>query len=64
MAIVDNRPMHLVDEGEGRPVLLLHGNPTWSFLWRKVLHDLRGKGLRLIAPDLFGFGLSDKPRHL
>lgn len=56
--------MHLIDDGEGLPILLLHGNPTWSFLWRKVLTRLRGSRLRLIAPDLFGFGLSDKPRRV
>nr|WP_228531124.1 MULTISPECIES: alpha/beta fold hydrolase [Myxococcaceae] len=56
-----------VDEGAGRPVLLLHGNPTWSFLYRKVIAALqRGQGasLRAVAPDLLGLGLSDKPRAL
>lgn len=48
--------------GEGLAVLMVHGNPTWSYLWRKVMASLRGKGLRLVAPDLFGFGLSHKPR--
>lgn len=56
--------MHFLDHGEGRPVLLLHGNPTWSFLWRKVMAALEGQGLRLVAPDLVGLGLSDKPRAL
>ncbi len=50
-----------VDEGEGPPVLLLHGEPTWSFLYRKVMEPLLGAGLRCIAPDLPGFGRSDKP---
>jgi haloalkane dehalogenase len=50
--------MHYVDEGEGEPVLLLHGEPTWSFLWRKIVPGLPG---RRIAPDLIGFGRSDKP---
>ncbi|WP_164012645.1 alpha/beta fold hydrolase [Pyxidicoccus trucidator] len=58
------RRMHFLDHGEGRPVLLLHGNPTWSFLWRKVMAGLQGSGLRLVAPDLIGLGLSDKPRAL
>jgi pimeloyl-ACP methyl ester carboxylesterase len=49
-----------VDVGEGRPVLLLHGNPTWSFLYRKVIDALSGAGVRLIAPDLLGFGRSTK----
>lgn len=51
--------VHFVDHGEGRPVLLLHGNPTWSFLWRKVITHLP-EGLRVIAPDLLGLGLSEK----
>jgi haloalkane dehalogenase len=43
------------------PVLLLHGEPTWSFLWRAVIPVLAGAGLRVVAPDLIGFGRSDKP---
>ena len=58
---LDGRGVHLLDHGEGRPVLFLHGNPTWCFVWRKVLHRLEGRGLRLLAPDLIGFGLSEKP---
>src|SRR5215468_546825 len=46
---------------DGEPVLLLHGEPSWSFLYRKVLPVLAGAGLRAIAPDLIGFGRSDKP---
>mgnify|MGYP001328660926 CR=1 FL=1 len=45
----------------GQPVLLLHGEPSWSFLYRKVIPVLAGAGLRAIAPDLIGFGRSDKP---
>lgn len=56
--------MHYVDEGEGRPVLLLHGNPTWSFLYRKVMAGLAGGPYRVVAPDLIGLGLSDKPREV
>ncbi|MFE8603200.1 alpha/beta fold hydrolase [Archangium violaceum] len=56
--------MHYVDEGEGRPVLLLHGNPTWSFLYREVMAGLAGGPYRVVAPDLIGLGLSDKPREL
>lgn len=52
--------MHYVDEGRGRPVLLLHGNPTWSYAYRHVIGELRGEA-RLIAPDYPGFGLSDHP---
>jgi haloalkane dehalogenase len=47
--------------GEGTPVVFLHGEPTWSFLWRKVIPAVREAGFRCIAPDLPGFGASDKP---
>ena len=57
------RLAHL-DEGEGAPVLFLHGEPTWSFLWRKVIPPVRDAGFRCIAPDLPGFGRSDKPVEL
>jgi haloalkane dehalogenase len=50
-----------IDEGDGPPVVFLHGEPTWSFLWRKVIPPVRDAGLRCIAPDLPGFGRSDKP---
>jgi len=46
---------------DGEPVLLLHGEPSWSFLFRTVMAVLAGHGLRAIAPDLIGFGRSDKP---
>jgi pimeloyl-ACP methyl ester carboxylesterase len=55
--------MHFVDEGQGPVVLMQHGNPTWCFLWRKVIRRLRGANIRVIAPDLVGLGLSDKPRE-
>ena len=51
--------MAYVQEGEGAPVVLLHGNPTSSYLWRSVMPELKGLG-RLIAPDLIGMGDSDK----
>lgn len=54
--------VHFVDEGGGPAVLLQHGNPTWSYLWRKVIPLLAEAGVRVIAPDLVGLGLSDKPR--
>ncbi len=54
------RLAHL-DEGDGPPVVLFHGEPTWSFLWRKVIPPLLAGGYRTIAPDLPGFGRSDKP---
>jgi haloalkane dehalogenase len=50
-----------VETGEGAPVVFLHGEPTWSFLWRKVIPPVRDAGFRCIAPDLVGFGRSDKP---
>ena len=50
-----------IDEGEGAPVIFLHGEPTWSFLWRKVIPAVRDAGFRFVAPDLVGFGRSDKP---
>ena len=54
---------HYVDEGQGEPLLLLHGNPTWSFMWRKLILAFRDR-YRVIAPDHIGCGLSDKPvRH-
>jgi haloalkane dehalogenase len=55
--------MHYVDEGTatGAPVLLLHGQPTWSYLYRTVIEVLAAEGHRVIAPDLIGFGRSDKP---
>lgn len=52
--------MHYVEEGAGDPVLLLHGEPTWSFLYRKLVPQLARVG-RVVAPDYFGFGRSDKP---
>src|SRR5881275_2779890 len=53
-----------IDEGEGRPVIFFHGEPTWSFLWRKVIPPVRDAGFRCIAPDLAGFGASDKPTDI
>ncbi|MBA3809005.1 MAG: alpha/beta fold hydrolase [Solirubrobacterales bacterium] len=57
------RLAHL-DEGEGAPVLFMHGEPTWSYLWRKVIPPVRDAGFRCIAPDLAGFGRSDKPTDI
>jgi haloalkane dehalogenase len=57
------RLAHL-DEGEGAPVIFVHGEPTWSFLWRKVIPPVRDAGYRCIAPDLAGFGRSDKPTDI
>ena len=52
--------LHYVDEGEGDPIVMIHGQPTWSFMYRKLVQDLCGD-YRCIAPDLIGFGLYDKP---
>ncbi len=56
--------MHYVDEGDGPPVLLLHGEPTSSFLWRRLIPPLVEAGRRAVAPDLIGFGRSDKPSEI
>lgn len=56
--------MHVMERGSGRPVLMLHGNPAWGFLYRKVAAALDGEPLRLIMPDLIGLGFSDKPRDM
>ena len=55
--------MSYVDHGprDGRPVLLLHGNPSWSFLWRDLILKLAARGRRVIAPDHVGMGLSARP---
>jgi haloalkane dehalogenase len=57
--------MRYVDHGprDGRPVLLLHGNPSWSFLWRDLILALAAKGRRVIAPDHLGMGLSARPQR-
>ena len=52
--------LHYVDEGDGPPVVLVHGTPTWAFEWRHVIADLRHTH-RVIAPDHLGFGLSERP---
>jgi len=57
----DGLALHYVDEGTGDPVLLLHGEPTWSYLWRRLIPRLPG---RVVAPDLIGFGRSDKPEDV
>ncbi len=57
------RLAHL-DEGDGPTVLMVHGEPTWSFLWRKVMPPLLEAGYRCVVPDLPGFGRSDKPTEI
>ena len=63
MLSVGRERMHVLEWGppDGKPVLLVHGNPTWSFLWRKVVAELAREPLRLVCPDLIGLGLSSKP---
>src|SRR5882757_137656 len=63
---VDGVRVAYVEAGpaDGEPVLLLHGEPSWSFLYRKVMPVLAGAGLRAIAADLVGFGRSDKPAEV
>jgi haloalkane dehalogenase len=56
----DLRLAHL-DEGEGSPVVMLHGEPSWSFIWLRVLPPIREAGYRCVVPDHAGFGRSDKP---
>ena len=60
---VDGLRMHYVDEGpaDAAPVLLLHGEPSWCYLYRKMIPIITAAGHRAIAPDLIGFGRSDKP---
>ena len=60
---IDGLRMHYVDEGpaDAAPVLLLHGEPSWSYLYRKMIPLIASAGSRVIAPDLIGFGKSDKP---
>ena len=55
--------LHNVDEGsrDAPPVLMLHGEPTWSYLYRHMIGPVAKTGLRALAPDLIGFGKSDKP---
>lgn len=60
---VEGGRMHYVDEGEGSPVVFVHGVPTWSFAFRKLIKRLAPAGNRCVAMDHVGFGLSDKPPH-
>ncbi len=56
---IDGLRMHYIDEGKGDPILCLHGEPSWSYLYRKMIPPLSQAG-RVVAPDLIGFGRSDK----
>ncbi|HEX8905308.1 MAG TPA: haloalkane dehalogenase [Longimicrobiaceae bacterium] len=65
-AMVDALRMHYVDEGPrgAPPVLMLHGEPSWSYLYRKMIPPIAAAGFRAVAPDLVGFGRSDKPAEV
>ncbi|MDA8642748.1 haloalkane dehalogenase [Alphaproteobacteria bacterium] len=58
--------MHYIEAGaaNGQPVVMIHGNPTWSFMWRKIMRQLGDAGYRAIAIDLIGMGRSDKPTKM
>ena len=58
--------IHYVEAGDpaGRPVVFLHGNPSWSYIWRHQIRAVADAGYRVIAPDLGGMGMSDKPTEL
>lgn len=60
VAEVGERFVSFVEEGEGEPVVLLHGIPTWGYLWHGIIARLAGEGRRVLVPDLAGFGFSDK----
>ncbi|PXA05293.1 alpha/beta hydrolase [Coraliomargarita sinensis] len=59
----DGTVMHYLDEGNGPVVLMLHGNPTWSFYYRNLVNELVRSGFRCIVPDHIGCGLSDQPQE-
>lgn len=61
MDVGNGEIMHVTESGQGFPVLMLHGNPTWGFLYRRVMERLSGEEIRCIAPDLIGLGFSSKP---
>jgi len=65
-ALIEGLRMHYIDEGEenGQIILMLHGQPTWSYLYRKMIPILIESGFRVIAPDHLGMGRSDKPIDL
>jgi haloalkane dehalogenase len=59
--VADDVRLHYVQQGEGRPVLMLHGNPTWSYVYRRFIPPVAEAGFRAIAMDHMGFGRSDRP---
>jgi len=63
VTVGDNLRLHYVDTGpkDGRVVIMMHGEPSWSFLYRHMIKAVAASGYRVLAPDLIGFGKSDKP---
>ena len=59
----DGHQFHVMERGEGLPVLLLHGNPTWGFLYRRVANALHGAPVRVIMPDLQGLVFGHRSGH-
>ncbi|MGZ3788552.1 MAG: alpha/beta fold hydrolase [Bacteriovorax sp.] len=59
---IGKNELHYIDEGEGEVILMLHGNPTWSFFYRNLAKHFSGKNYRVIVPDHMGCGLSSKPQ--
>src|SRR6266566_4326176 len=57
---INGLKVHYIDVGAGETILCLHGEPTWSFLYRKMIPPFVGAGKRVVAPDFIGFGRSDK----
>jgi len=62
LTLANGATMHYIDEGTGPVVIMLHGNPTWSFYYRNLVNQLTREGFRCIVPDHIGCGLSDKPQ--
>ena len=58
---INGQNLSCIDEGQGNTVIMLHGNPTWSFMYRNLVDELR-KNYRVVVPDHLGCGLSDKPQ--
>ena len=59
--VAEDVRLHYVEEGQGSPVLMLHGNPTWSYLYRRITPPVARAGYRALAVDHMGFGRSDRP---
>ena len=59
--VLGENKLHYIDEGKGHPIIMLHGNPTWSFFYRNIVNELKDN-YRCIVPDHLGCGMSDKPQ--